>query len=115
MKNFVGLSRQYHWVPDAQKSAASSSNTLGPFLYSGSLSSGWAEPLIFDVGASYRFVGNSQDPPASEVYPRFPSFPRDLEISEPADVPKDRPQNVKAVFVTTILPRAQSEVYPHFP
>ena len=53
MKNFVGLSRQYHWVPDAQKSAASSSNPLGPFLYSGSLSSGWAEPLIFDVGASY--------------------------------------------------------------
>ena len=28
---------------------------------------------------------------------------------------QDRPQNVKAVFVTTILPRAQSEVYPHFP
>ena len=53
MKNFVGLSRQYYWVPDAQKSTASSSNPLGPFLYSGSLSSGWAEPLIFDLGASY--------------------------------------------------------------
>ena len=53
MKNFVWLSRQYYWVPDAQKSAASSSNPLGPFLYSGSLSSGWAERLIFDLGASY--------------------------------------------------------------
>ena len=53
MKNFVGLSRQYYWVPDAQKSAASSSNPLGPFLYSGSLSSGWADRLIFDLVASY--------------------------------------------------------------
>ena len=53
MKNFVGLSRQYYWVPDAQKSAASSSNSLGPFLDSGSLSSGWVDPLIFDLEASY--------------------------------------------------------------
>ena len=37
MKNFVGLSRQYYWVPDAQKSTASSPNPLGPFSHSGSL------------------------------------------------------------------------------
>ena len=55
MKNFVGLSRQYYRVPDAQKSAASSSNPLGPFLYSGSLSSGWADRLIFDLVA-YKLI-----------------------------------------------------------
>ena len=53
MKNFVGLSRQYYWVPDAQKSAASSPNPLGPFSHSGSLFSPRAERLIFDLEASY--------------------------------------------------------------
>ena len=53
MKNFVGLSRQYYWVPDAQKSTASSPNPLGPFLHSGSLFSPRAERLIFDLEASF--------------------------------------------------------------
>ena len=56
MKNFVGLSRQYYWVPDAQKSTASSPNPLGPFLHSGSLFSPRVEPLIFDLGASYSTI-----------------------------------------------------------
>ena len=53
MKNFVGLSRQYYRVPDAQKSAASSPNPLGPFSHSGSLFTRRAERLIFDLVASY--------------------------------------------------------------
>ena len=53
MKNFVGLSRQYYWVPDAQKSTAWSPNPLGPFSHPGSLFSRRAEPRLFDPGASY--------------------------------------------------------------
>jgi hypothetical protein len=54
MKNFVRLSRQFYWVPNGQKSTASSPNPLGPFLDSaGSLFSPWAGSLIFDPGASY--------------------------------------------------------------
>ena len=63
-----------------------------------------------------RRARKSQDPWEMKGSEGIPHLRGDLENSrESAGVPKDRPQNVKAVFVTSILPRSQSEVYPHFP
>ena len=56
MKNFVGLWRQYYWVPDAQKSTASSPNPLEPFSHPGSLFTRRAEGLLFDLGASFNVL-----------------------------------------------------------
>ena len=53
MKNFVGLSRQYYWVPDAQKSTASSPNPLGSISINLSLFSKKAQSLLSALGASH--------------------------------------------------------------
>ena len=56
MKNFVGLSRQYYWVPDAQKSTASSPNPLGSISINLSLFSKKAQSLLSALGASYTTI-----------------------------------------------------------
>ena len=77
MKNFVGLSRQYYWVPDAQKSTASSPNPLGPFSHPGSLFSRRAEPRLFDRGASYIYLREqNSDPPESSSISHEENHPK---------------------------------------
>ena len=53
MKNFVGLLRQYYWVPDGQKSTEMSPDPLGSISINLSLFSKKDQTPVFALGASY--------------------------------------------------------------
>ena len=68
MKHFVGLLRQYYWVPDGQKSTASSSDPLGSISINLSLFSKKAQTPVSALGASYYISGKCFVVPALRPY-----------------------------------------------